>query len=406
MTGKDSRISEVEGRVLAVYTEENPSTRFLEEDSAFRRRERQMIHMFRDKLHFPPKMFSGCDLLDFGAGTGENVVFPAIWGARCTLVEMNPKAIARAERIFSVRAPDPSQHTFDNRSLFDYDGDRQFDIVYSHGVLQHTAAKRKGFLKLASHLKPGGYAFLGIGPKVGFFQRALQRHLIWQFATDHEGIVEVAEALFGPHLDRAERLGGRTRRAIIYDTYVLPQLDNASTAEVLEWFTAAGLRLYSCWPPMMPALMGDSSTRPITFDLRAWPQATVLSEIVTMLQNADDGDMAAETFAGWGEAHEALEAVTSLVNDKDSGDLSVFSSVVEGLRTLSGRVGAIDVVAPLVRRLDDFTREVEQVRKAAARRDLAGTAAAIAECRLLFQGAAGLGLAHYMGYKPLPEELG
>ena len=37
-------------------------------------------------------MFLNSDLIDFGAGTGENTVYLANWGAKCTLVEMNKLA--------------------------------------------------------------------------------------------------------------------------------------------------------------------------------------------------------------------------------------------------------------------------------------------------------------------------
>ena len=37
-------------------------------------------------------MFQGCELIDFGAGTGENTVYLANWGAKFTLVDMNKLA--------------------------------------------------------------------------------------------------------------------------------------------------------------------------------------------------------------------------------------------------------------------------------------------------------------------------
>ena len=45
--------------------------------------------MYRQLINFPPEMFAGKRLIDFGAGTGENTVYLANWGATCTLVEMN-----------------------------------------------------------------------------------------------------------------------------------------------------------------------------------------------------------------------------------------------------------------------------------------------------------------------------
>ena len=45
-------------------------------------------------------MFQGQKLIDFGAGTGENTVYLANWGAKCTLVEMNDKAQKISKEIF------------------------------------------------------------------------------------------------------------------------------------------------------------------------------------------------------------------------------------------------------------------------------------------------------------------
>ena len=59
-------------------------------------------------------------LIDFGAGTGENTVYLANWGAKCTLVEMNDKA-QKISKIFKKYTSNFNEHKFIHSSIFDYD---------------------------------------------------------------------------------------------------------------------------------------------------------------------------------------------------------------------------------------------------------------------------------------------
>ncbi len=94
-------ISSVEAKVLETYKKENPSQYFIDksEENLLEWEERRE-HLFRHLLNFPPKMFAGSDLLEFGSGTGEKSVYYALWGARCTLLDMNDFAIEETRAIF------------------------------------------------------------------------------------------------------------------------------------------------------------------------------------------------------------------------------------------------------------------------------------------------------------------
>ena len=254
----DTELRRVERAVLKVYREENPSVHFVDrgpEDLAIEERKRERL--FRDYLKFPPRMFHGARFLDFGCGTGERAIFYSRWGARCTLVDMNPLALERARKIFSLHAPEAADTTFLKGSLFDAQPKGPFDIVGSEGVLHHTAAKREGFAKLVSYLRPGGFVFLGLGNRAGFFQRNLQRLLLYRYTDTEAEIEQLADRFFTENLDRAERFGRRSRRAIIFDTYVNPRIDTTSMAEILDWFRENQIRFYSSWPPMTPLQFVD-----------------------------------------------------------------------------------------------------------------------------------------------------
>ena len=89
------KIKKNEKSVLDTFQEEIPSIYYSDKtEKEFNEYKKNSEHMYRHLFKFPPKMFSGQKLIDFGAGTGENTVYLANWGAKCTLVEMNELAQA------------------------------------------------------------------------------------------------------------------------------------------------------------------------------------------------------------------------------------------------------------------------------------------------------------------------
>ena len=106
-----------------------------------------MTNHYHNLMNFPPKMFEGQTLLDFGAGSGEYTVFLENWGAKCTLVEINIKAHEISKKIFENYAVNYSENEFINTSIYDFVSNKKFDIVHSRGVLAHTYNKELGFKK-------------------------------------------------------------------------------------------------------------------------------------------------------------------------------------------------------------------------------------------------------------------
>ena len=87
---KSENVKRVEQETLKTFQEEIPSIYFSDKsDKEFQEYSENAAHTYREYFKFPPKMFQGADLIDFGAGTGENTISLARWGANCTLVEMN-----------------------------------------------------------------------------------------------------------------------------------------------------------------------------------------------------------------------------------------------------------------------------------------------------------------------------
>lgn len=117
----EPRIKQVEQATLRTFQTELPSVYFSDKtETEFQQYTENAEYTYRDLFKFPPKMFAGATLIDFGAGTGENTVSLARWGADCTLVEMNDKALAIARQVFDRYAA-RGVHSFVHASVFDYE---------------------------------------------------------------------------------------------------------------------------------------------------------------------------------------------------------------------------------------------------------------------------------------------
>ena len=118
---KSNLIKTTEKQTLATFQEEIPSIYFSHKDrTTFEKHVETYEKIYRDHFKFPKNMFNGMDLIDFGAGTGENTIYLANWGAKCTLVEMNIKAQEISKQVFNDYALNPEDHKFYLSSIFDY----------------------------------------------------------------------------------------------------------------------------------------------------------------------------------------------------------------------------------------------------------------------------------------------
>lgn len=395
----DSTREAVEQAVLDVYQQVNPSTYNIEtEPKEFERREQIYTSLFRDRLHFPPKMFADADVLDFGSGTGEHAVFYARWGARCTLVEMNELAIERSKKIFSLFAPE-AKPAFNHASLFNFTTDQRFDIVISNAVLHHTAAKREGFEQLVSYLKPGGYVMLGIGTAAGMWQRNIQRLILYALAQTPAEISALAEYFFSNHIHRAVEFGRRSREAVIYDTYINPKIDLPTVAEVLTWFRDTNIRLYSAWPTLTTVPLGDSHNHAL-FEPSSVTGAMAITELAWLLHNRNDVDVVPEWLAPQHDLHHALEEVAGQLHDITPRQQPPLPEVIQAVKRLRGSVATTQLHEPLLRTAHEFFQEIQTLLEAVESRNKETVKNVIDQSHYIFRGSAGVGLNFFVGFRP------
>ncbi|MBT5716202.1 MAG: methyltransferase domain-containing protein [Opitutae bacterium] len=230
--------------VNKVYREQNPSTYFRSEAriSSFVENNKSFLL----QLKIPPRAILNSTLIDFGCGSGQRgLVFDHL-GADCTLVEYDKQSYKNASALFEKHA----QNNFKiiNSDLFDFEFPKEsFDFVLSMGVAHHTKDPIRNIELCCQALKPGGMFIFGIGNKAGFFQRNLQRLIVYSISENNEDIIKYSKILFKEHLQRCVEYGGRTIDEIVYDTYINPKIYAFGTAEVIDVFAKNKLNLYSSY---------------------------------------------------------------------------------------------------------------------------------------------------------------
>lgn len=390
--------STVEQSVLDVYLKENPSTYHIEEKKElFDRIEKFSHQLYTDSLKILPKVFNDANLLEFGTGTGERSMAFLRWNANCTFVDVNHKAIERADFLFNKYFPH-SNYKLVESSLFDFESEKKFDVTVSNGVIHHTSNKEKAFEKQVSFLKPGGINILGIGTSAGCFQRNLQRYIIYTFAGRDENEIErIANDLFTEHLDRAEKIGGRSRKAIIYDTYVNPKMDFVSMAELLTWYNKYGLTFYSSWPPVIPSILADSLSGDT--DWRNFPELLSYPEWIWATQQSSDAKLAEVLEKEVQPRTSSFRKMSQAVNDVQAEKLNpgeirdhianVYHSFSKnGIKSLRD-----------IRTFRTWLNEISCVMEALDNKDYNLVSSIIRESDQLFRGRLGVGLNYFVAIK-------
>ena len=97
------KIFRTEKKVLNDFQNENPSQYYSNYKKLYKRYKKNFEYNYTYLFKLPLKIFKDCELIDFGAGTGDNTLFLAELGAKCTLVDMNPEAIKKSKDLFSLQ---------------------------------------------------------------------------------------------------------------------------------------------------------------------------------------------------------------------------------------------------------------------------------------------------------------
>lgn len=130
-----------------------------------------------EKLHHLPRLipfdqYRGRRVLEVGCGAGTDLIRFARHGALVTGVDMAASAIRLASANFAADGRKAELLVADGEALpF---GERHFDLVYAHGVVQYTANDRALVRECRRVLKPGGTAIFQVYNRISWLNALSQ----------------------------------------------------------------------------------------------------------------------------------------------------------------------------------------------------------------------------------------
>lgn len=242
--------------VFDYYRNQNvlPTHGQFESRQELERHERHRRHLFLDKLQLPPRLFQGADLIEFGPDSGENALVFAQWGADCSLMEPNDRALPTIRHYFEQYELANRLTALEPISVEEYalkgDPEKRFDFVVAEGFV-YTLKPETVWMNLFSRLlKPGGFlVFYFLESAGSFFDLFLKVVHSRMKGLTGLGPLETSEKVFQAKWDSIPHI--RTLESWTMDVMENPFIRAPyfnDTAELCRGLRSAGLTLYSSWP--------------------------------------------------------------------------------------------------------------------------------------------------------------
>ncbi len=111
-------------------------------------------------------------MLEVGCGAGTDLVRFARHGAKVTGVDLAPSSIALAAKNFALEKL-PAQLAVADGEALPF-GERSFDLVYAHGVVQYTTDDRALVRECRRVLRPGGMAVFQVYNRISWLNALSQ----------------------------------------------------------------------------------------------------------------------------------------------------------------------------------------------------------------------------------------
>jgi len=357
-------------------------------------------------LKIQTKLFKESKLLDFGSGSGIYGLVYNLLGAKTDLVEYEKNFVDQSKKLFSKFARKNSYKIYSS-NIFNFKQKKKYDIVIFNGVAHHTRNPNKILDKACKFLKRDGMIIYGIGNKSGFFQRALQRLILFKLSKNKSEIIKFAKILFREHLNRAQKFGGRTERQIIFDTYINPKIDCQSSKTIVKIFRKNKLELYSSFPNILSnEFFTDNTENYRNFNSKKTKgenkKEIFLSEhkwITSLIELGSEKSNKQEKI-------ELLkDKITNTLNDKnfDNYDLDytkIISHCINYKKNLHNLFSNKNLKKNL-NKYDKFYDEVIILLKQLSKKNckIKDIRLLIKKNKYLFKGTAGVGMNYYVGYK-------
>ncbi len=132
--------------------------------------------------------FAGKEVLEIGVGLGTDHLQFARAGARMTGIDITPRCIELTKQRFEQEGLNSRLHVMDAEKL-EFKAD-SFDVVYSFGVLHHTASPERAIYEARRVLRPGGVFIGGLYNRRSVFVALMLYERIIQAEWRHESFQE------------------------------------------------------------------------------------------------------------------------------------------------------------------------------------------------------------------------
>lgn len=180
----------------------------------------------------------GSRILDAGCGTGQLTNWLAVMNRRVIGIDLSMNSLRKGHAFKTTHGTRNAR--FVQMDLFAL-GLRaeSFDVVFSNGVLHHTADARGAFAGICRLVKPGGHIVLGLYNTYG---RLLldARRVVFRLTR--------GRLLWLDYFMRSRAMGAEKKRVWFRDQYEHPHEDKFSVADVLAWFDENGLEYVNSVP--------------------------------------------------------------------------------------------------------------------------------------------------------------
>lgn len=400
---------EFKQEVLTAFQKVSPSKIGIESKDELAKYQQSQFNLFFHKLKFPPELFRGKKVIDFGCGTGEMDIVLANWGANVEGFDFNDISIARANGLkehFGLS----SQTAF---SIGDIDAypfqSGAYDISASFGVIAHVPDQENMFRRMADASRKGGFVILGYIEDSGLIQRLLHRAIVLANSDKSDSeVFRIAKACFSEHIERSVKYGGRTAESVINDYLVNPHYIGISTQKLLSWASRYSLEYYSGWPNVeLPFVVDSPYFKLIPKDSPVYELYFSLLRLRWLYAQDEDstvfGDLTQRLPKVGGDIESLFQGLNEILQARDSSDRT-FNSVRNSLKDVEHGVSALvsEVSGYINQHLADLNGELLRVLEMIVLKARENREFDLSQVGgKLFRGYNGLGTSYVVFHKPL-----
>ena len=389
-----------EKKVLRDFQDQNPSQYYSNQKKLYKRYKKNFEYNYTYLFKLPLKLFNNCDLIDFGAGTGDNTLFLAENGAKCTLVDMNYDAITKSKKLFKhFLKKDFKKHKFIVSSIFNFNTKKKFDFVQSRGALAHTESPKLAFQKCASFLKKGGIIIYGDPNQFGGLQNMLQRYVIYSLSNSKKEMIKNCELFFKNDINRSKKYTNRTREEIITDRWIVYKQKDPSFDNVMQWFKNENISLYSSYPSTNQFSIDSHMNFPKKklYELKG---INALNELFWMRKNKNDFDVLNKFIKMNQNYIKAQNILSNIFSDMRSDSLPNKNKINISLKSYFRSLSQIQTLEKIeIESTKLFLKEVQNLLLYVDSKNINGILKTINKSKHLFKGNAGVRHVDYIGIK-------